>query len=72
MPKFWKTPGAADEIGTTYSRLINLVRFKKIDPPQKDSSGDYVWTREDLERARKALAVGRRGRGETAEAVATK
>jgi hypothetical protein len=60
--KFWKTPGAADELGVSYSRLINLIRFRRMDPPAKDSSNDYVWTEQDLERARQALAAGRRKR----------
>ena len=33
------------------------IRFAVIDPPAKDSSGDYQWTDADLERARQALAM---------------
>jgi hypothetical protein len=36
-----------------------MLRYEKIPAPQKDSSGDYVWTDEDLDHARKALAAGR-------------
>jgi hypothetical protein len=50
-----KTPAAARKLGVTYHRLINLIRFCKIVPPQRDDSGDYVWTPADLERARRAL-----------------
>jgi hypothetical protein len=53
--RFWKTPAAARELGTTYHRLIGLLRFGKITPPGRDSSGDYVWSQRDLERARRAL-----------------
>jgi hypothetical protein len=56
-----KTPVAARELNTTYHRLIGLIRFHKIDPlPIRDSSGDYLWSDEDMERARTALAAGRR------------
>jgi hypothetical protein len=55
-----KTPVAARELGVTYHQLIGLLRFSKIDPPPRDSSGDYVWSDADLERARRALAVLRR------------
>jgi hypothetical protein len=60
MSQFRKTPVAVEELGTTYHKLIGLLRFKKISPPGRDSSGDYVWTDEDIERARQALATGRR------------
>jgi hypothetical protein len=59
MP-YLKTPAAADQLDITYHRLIGLVRFRKIEPPARDSSGDYVWTEADLERARRALTTGRR------------
>jgi hypothetical protein len=54
MPR--KTPVAARELKVSYSTLINLVRFDKITPPQRDSSGDYLWFDEDLQRARDAIA----------------
>jgi hypothetical protein len=60
MPNYRKTPVAARELGTTYHRLMGLLRFGKIDPPARDSSGDYVWTDADLERARAALEQGRK------------
>jgi hypothetical protein len=57
---YLKTQAAVLELGTTYHRLIGLIRFRKIAPPGRDSSGDYVWTSEDLERARLALLIDRR------------
>lgn len=55
---FLKTPKAAEALGVSYHRVINLVRFKKIDPlPQRDSSGDLLWTDADLDRARMVLGV---------------
>jgi hypothetical protein len=56
MPPFLKTPEAARTLGVSYHRLIGLLRFRRISPlPGKDSSGDYLWTKADLERARQAL-----------------
>jgi hypothetical protein len=60
--RFLKTPVAVLELGTTYHKLIGLIRFGKIDPPGRDSSGDYLWTDADLARARKALDAARRPR----------
>ena len=57
---FYKTKAVADLIGITYHRLFELIRSNKIPPPQKDSSGDYIWCEQDIERARQALAVRRR------------
>ncbi len=51
-----KTPMAAVEIGTSPYRLQSLIRGGKLTPPQKDSSGDYLWGPEDLDRARAAIA----------------
>jgi DNA-binding transcriptional MerR regulator len=58
--RFSKTKAVADLLGITYHRLFELIRSNKITPPQKDSSGDYVWTEQDIERARQALAARRR------------
>jgi hypothetical protein len=57
MPR--KTPAVARALGVTYHRLINLIRIGKISSPQKDTSGDYLWTDSDLGAARKALTVDR-------------
>jgi hypothetical protein len=59
---YLKSPAAADALGVTYHRLIGLIRFRKISPPERDSSGDFVWGKSDLERARKALAGRKRKR----------
>jgi hypothetical protein len=56
-----KTPAAARSIGTTYHRLMGLIRFAKLDPaPDRDSSGHFVWSPEDLDRARQALQIDMR------------
>ena len=55
-----KTPAAAAELGVSYHRVINLIRFGKIPPPQRDGSGDFWWGDADLRRVRKALEKGRR------------
>jgi hypothetical protein len=59
MP-YRKTPVAARELEVKYYQLIGLIRYGHIDPPQRDSSGDYIWTDDDLARARAALQARRR------------
>ena len=63
-----KTPVAARELGVGYFQLYDLLRFGKIDPPARDSSGDFIWTDADLERARNALASVRRAKRKGAPA----
>jgi hypothetical protein len=59
MP-FRKSPEAAKELGISYASLVGLLRYGKIEPPPKDSSGDYIWMDTDLDRARRAIAAMRR------------
>ena len=59
MP-YRKTTAAAQELGVPYWRLIGLMRYGKITPPSRDTSGDFVWTDADMARARAALARARR------------
>jgi hypothetical protein len=61
MP-YLKTMGVAAKLEVTCYRLYELLRNRKLAPPSKDSSGDYIWLPEDVERARQALASGRRRR----------
>jgi hypothetical protein len=56
-----KTPIAAQMLNVSYSHLMSLLRYRKICPPQKDSSGDYVWTEDDLAAARRAFENPQRG-----------
>ena len=65
---FFKTPAVADLIGVSYYRLIGLLRSRRLAPPQKDTSGDYVWSDGDLERARQALAAKNRRKPEAVTA----
>jgi hypothetical protein len=60
MPR--KTPAAARELGVTVYRLHSLIRGGKLPPPQKDTSGDFIWTDADLDRALQALTLDRRRR----------
>jgi hypothetical protein len=50
-----KSPLAAKELGISYHRLMSLLRYDKVPRPAKDSSGDYVWTEDDLAAARCVL-----------------
>jgi len=64
-----KSPAAARALGVTYHVLRGLLRFDKLDPlPQRDSSGDYLWFPEDMERARVLLASCRRPAPQTINA----
>jgi hypothetical protein len=54
MP-YYKTPVAARKLGIPYSHLISLLRSGKVHPPEKDTSGDYVWSERDLAAARSVL-----------------
>jgi len=55
-----KTRSAAAAIGATVAQIMAAIYAGKLTPPAKDESGDYVWSDEDLERARQALATDRR------------
>jgi hypothetical protein len=55
-----RTGEAVRRLGCAYWQLIGALRGGKLQPPAKDSAGQFVWTEEDLERARKALATDRR------------
>jgi hypothetical protein len=46
-----------------YWQVVGLLRSGRIHPPQKDSSGDFVWTAADIERVRKALAERKSRKG---------
>ena len=53
---------AAKLAGTNLGRLQALLRDRRMTPPAKDATGRYLWTDEDIERARFALARDRRKR----------
>jgi hypothetical protein len=55
-----KSRQAAARLKISYYRLISLLRSEKLPAPQKDASGDYIWTERDLENARRALDIDRR------------
>jgi DNA-binding transcriptional MerR regulator len=57
---FFKSREVAKRLGITYRVLFEMLRRGRLDPPAKDSSGDYVWTEADVERAQAALASRRR------------
>jgi hypothetical protein len=66
---YLKSTAAARQLGVTYSRLFTLIREGKEVPPAKDSSGDYVWTEQDVEAARQALAARGQRRAQTPDAA---
>jgi hypothetical protein len=58
-----KTPVAAEQLGIPYTTLIGLLRRKQVQTPEKDSSGDFVWSKEDLDRVRQVLAKRHQRKG---------
>jgi hypothetical protein len=55
-----RTRRAAEELGITEGNLHYLIRSRKLRPPERDSSGDFIWRDSDLEAARQALRIDRR------------
>jgi hypothetical protein len=65
-----KTPHAALHLGVGVKRLLAAIRCRRLLPPSKDSSGHFIWTSKDLNRARVALRIDRRRRGQKGVAYA--
>jgi hypothetical protein len=55
-----KTCEVVKLVGRSYWAVIGAIRAKKVPPPVKDASGDYLWTPLDIERLRAAFALDRR------------
>jgi hypothetical protein len=62
MTRLRKTTIAAREIGVTYDTLFSMIRRGHIQPPEKDSSGNYWWTDADLEAVRQHMETRDRRR----------
>jgi hypothetical protein len=58
---------AARRLGVPAHQLHSLLRSDQLGPPLKSESGDYLWTCQDVERARQALAQRHRPRREPAQ-----
>jgi hypothetical protein len=65
-----KTTIAARELGVSYHKLFSLIRCGHIPPPEKDSSGDYLWSDADLDGVRQYLEARDRRRAGAAQEVA--
>jgi hypothetical protein len=59
---YCKTPVACRILGVPYDTVMNAIRRGRLEPPQKDSSNDYIWTQEDIDRAREFLKSRKRRR----------
>jgi hypothetical protein len=65
--KYFKSPQAAKQVPCSYYNLMDMIRDGRLDPPpERDTSGHYIWTPKDIERARaarnrKKSAVGEGG-----------
>jgi hypothetical protein len=60
------TRTAARQLDAPIYLLYDLLRRDRLTPPAKTEGGDYLWSPEDIERARQALSQRRRRRQETA------
>ncbi len=49
-PPILKTPAVADLLGVPYWLIHQLIRERRLAPPAKDSSDDYCWLPDDVER----------------------
>jgi hypothetical protein len=62
------TTPSAPVLTRDVSRILNvpipqlhaMLRCRRMREPQRDSSGRFIWTPEDVEEARRALATDRR------------
>jgi hypothetical protein len=74
MIRHKKTAEVVRQLETTLHKIIGLLRYNKITPPAKDSSGDYCWTPQDIAAARQALRdiEAQRARRATAKAEVTR
>jgi hypothetical protein len=70
MYRYRKTTRAAAELGKTYMQLYALIRYGKIPTPERDSSGDLIWSDADMARARQALALLEKRRKRPAQETA--
>jgi hypothetical protein len=59
MFTYLKTSVAARELGVRTNQLMNLIRYGQIPQPGRDSSGDYLWSPAEIERARTIFAARR-------------
>jgi hypothetical protein len=56
------TPQAALEIATTSWALLQAINQGRVTAPARSPHGFYLWTDEDIERARRQMAIDRRRR----------
>ena len=60
MMHYHKTSGVARLLGVPVYVLNAAILHGRIEPPMKDESGHYVWTKQDIDNTRKVLAAGQR------------
>jgi hypothetical protein len=55
MEHIRSTREVAKLLGLPVSKLTRALWLDRFDPPMKSPAGDYLWTRQDIERASWAL-----------------
>ena len=53
-------PVAKRKAGIRQSQVYSMIRNRKIQPPERDGSGDFIWSDADVVRIETALRIGRR------------
>jgi hypothetical protein len=64
-----KTRTMLGETGATYGQLVGWLRCGRLPPPQKDVSGDFLWSGSDVARVR-ALVEAAKQRKQRKQAAA--
>jgi hypothetical protein len=56
---YQKSTQLCDTLGIPYWRLVYLLQARRVPKPNRDSSGDYLWSPAEIEAVRRALASQR-------------
>lgn len=65
------TRQAGQRLGKTGFYMRSLIDSGRIPAPPKDATGNFVWSEQDLENARKAITIDRRRPAYRAQTAAT-
>jgi hypothetical protein len=58
----YSTAELARELHSSTGRVTTLIAKNRIPVPAKNSSGQYIWTREDIDRTARLLPTEQAGR----------
>ncbi len=58
---YLKSRQVSEQLQIPYWKLVYILRAGMIPQPQKDASGDLIWSVRDVKNAEKALGLVRKG-----------